>query len=275
MRSTQRWIAALLLAPVVLLSVAYLATKTDRFRHWVMAKERRLALLGDPEIEALPSMVWAHRGLRGPSAPPNTREAMLAAADAGYLGVELDLRWRDGALVVAHDADELGQPFSAVVSGVSSGQYLWLDFKQLSASLARECAQALRRQLPVSLRTRTFIESSSLQGLAVLRAALPGTRSIYTTRRWHWPRFSLGYVSLLHDIEQHEISILGLPAATLSPEVARALDGIGLFTWTTNDAGKLKQQQALGVDVILTDRLPTPNGPAGAHNGRRSETKEL
>lgn len=258
MRSSQRWIAALLLAPVVMLSVAFLATKTDRFRQWVVAKERRLASLGDPEIEALPSMVWAHRGLRGPGAPPNSREAMRAAADAGFVGVEMDLRWRDGALVVAHDEDERGRPFSEVVSGVSPGQYVWLDFKQLSASVARACAATLRRQLPVALRARTFIESSSLQGLAVLRAALPGIRSIYTTHPWHLSRFSLGYVSLLHDIEQHEISILGLPAVELSPELASALGGLGLFTWTTNDPGKIAQQQALGVDVILTDRLPSP-----------------
>jgi len=256
MRPAYRWIAALLLAPAVLFAFAFLTTKTGRFRRWVMAKESGLARHGDPEIEALPSMVWAHRGLRGPSAPPNSVEAMRAAADAGFSGVEMDLRWRDGALVVAHDADEAGQSFATVVSGVSPGQYLWLDFKQLSESVARACAPTLGRELPVALRARTFIESSSTRALAVLRAALPGTRSIYTTRRWHRTRFSLGYVSLLHDIEQHRISVVGMPAAELTPEVARALGGIGLFTWTTNDPGKLGQQRALGVEVILTDRLP-------------------
>jgi glycerophosphoryl diester phosphodiesterase len=256
MRSARRWIVALLLAPAVLLSSAFLATKTERFRRWVMAKELRLARHGDPEIEALPSMLWAHRGLRGPSAPPNSVQAMRAAADAGFSGVEMDLRWRAGALVVAHDADEPGQPFAEVVTGVSPGQYLWLDFKQLSESVARACAPSLRRQLPAALRARTFIESSSLGALALLRAALPGTRSIFTTRRWQWSRFSLGYVSLLFDVERHGISVLGFPAAELSPEVAKALAGIGLFTWTTNDPGKLAQQRALGVDVILTDRLP-------------------
>jgi glycerophosphoryl diester phosphodiesterase len=256
MSSARRWIAALLLAPVLLLFSAFLATKMDWFRDWVMAKEQRIARHGDPEIEALPSMVWAHRGLRGPSAPSNSVEAMRAAADAGYTGVEMDLRWRDGALIVAHDADQPGRPFATVVAGVGSGQYLWLDFKQLSESVARACASSLQHQLPVSMRARTFIESSSLAGLAVLRAALPGTRAIYTTRRWHWSRFSLGYVSLLFEIERHGISILGWPAAELSPEVAEALSGIGLFTWTTNDPPKLAQQRALGVDVILTDRLP-------------------
>jgi glycerophosphoryl diester phosphodiesterase len=256
MRSAHKWFAALLLAPVLLLSSALVATKTDWFRHWVMAKEQRLARHGDPEIEALPSMLWAHRGLRGPNAPPNTAQAMRAAADAGFSGLEMDLRWRDGALVVAHDADEPGQPFATVVRSVSPGQYLWLDFKQLSESVASACAPSLQRQLPAALRSRTFIESSSLPGLAVLRAALPGTRSIYTTRRWHWSRFSLGYVGLLSEIERHGISILGFPAAELSPDVAKALAGLGLFTWTTNDPGKLAQQRALGVDVILTDRLP-------------------
>jgi glycerophosphoryl diester phosphodiesterase len=256
MRPAHRWIAALLLAPVVLISSAFLATKTDRFRRWVMAKEHDLARHGDPEVEALPSMIWAHRGLRGPSAPPNSVQAMRAAADAGFSGVEMDLRWRDGALVVAHDPEEPGQPFATVVSGVSPGQYVWLDFKQLSESVARAAAPSLRRQLPVALRTRTFIESANLPALAVLRAALPGTRAIYTTRSWQRSRFSLGYVSLLLDIERHGISVLGFAAAELSPEVARALAGIGLFTWTTNDPNKLATQRALGVDVILTDRLP-------------------
>jgi glycerophosphoryl diester phosphodiesterase len=256
MRSARRWIGALLLALAVLFSSAFLATKTDRFRRWVMAKELRLVRHGDPEIEALPSMVWAHRGLRGPSAPPNTTQAMRAAANAGFSGVEMDVRWRDGALVVAHDADEPGQPFATVVTGVSPTQYLWLDFKELSESVARACAPSLQRQLPVALRARTFIESSSLSALTVLRAALPRTRSIYTTRSWQRSRFSLGYVSLLFAIDRHEVSALGFPAAELSPDVAKALAGIGLFTWTTNDPRKLAQQRALGVDVILTDRLP-------------------
>src|SRR5690242_18019058 len=123
MRPAHR-IAALLLAPLILLASALLAIKTERFRRWVMAKERELARHGDPELEALPSMIWAHRGLRGPSAPPNSVQAMHAAADAGFAGVEMDLRWRDGALVVAHYRDEPGQPFATVVTGVSPGQYL-------------------------------------------------------------------------------------------------------------------------------------------------------
>src|SRR5689334_569203 len=103
MRPVHRWIAALLLLLLLLLTSAFLATKTDRFRRWVIAKELRVTRQGDREIEALPSMIWAHRGLRGPSAPPNTVEAMRAAADAGFSGVEMDLRWRAGTLVVAHD----------------------------------------------------------------------------------------------------------------------------------------------------------------------------
>ena len=222
----------------------------------MIAKESTLAAHGDSEIERVPSMVWAHRGLRGPLAAPNTTAAMRAAADAGFPGVEMDLWWRDGALIVAHDANEQGHPFAQVVSGVGPEQYLWLDFKQLSASVAHECSLTLLRELPAALRRRTFIESKSLEGLAILRAALPGTRSIYTTSSWHWPRFSLGYASLLYEIERHRISILGIPARNLTPDVATALRGIGLFTWTTNDLREVAQQRALDVDVILSDVRP-------------------
>lgn len=237
---------------------ASLIPKTSWFRDWVVAKESSLAALGDPEIEGAPSMVWAHRGLRGPAAPPNTEAAMRAAAEAGFPGVEMDLRWRDGALIVAHDADEQGLPFGEVISGVGPRQYVWLDFKALSASVARQCSAALLRELPEALRTRTFIESNDLDGLAILRAAVPGTRAIYTTSPWHWPRFSLGYASLLYAAEKHGLSVLGIPARELTPEVATALRGIGLFTWTTNDPDDLARQRALDVDVILTDRLQAP-----------------
>src|SRR5262249_2161188 len=160
---------------------------------------------------------------------------MRAAAAAGYRGVEMDLRWRAGALIVAHAEDEPGEPFTSVVAGVGPDQYMWLDFKALSEGVARASAPSLRRQLPAALRARTFIESSSLAGLAVLRAALPNVRPIYTTRSWQRSRFSLGYVSLLLALERHGLCALGLPAAQLSLEVAQALAGCGLFTWTTND----------------------------------------
>jgi len=254
---------------VGLLILAHLSTKTEWFRGRVIAKEAELAAQGDSEIERAPSMVWAHRGLRGPSAPANSTEAMRAAAAAGFSGVEMDLWWRDGTLTVAHAENERGQPFAQVVSGVGPEQYLWLDFKQLSASVARECSPKLLLELPAALRKRTFIESKSLAGLSLLRAALPGTRSIYTTSSWHWPRFSLGYALLLYEIEHHGLSIVGMPARNLTPEIASALRGIGLFTWTTNDPKKLALQQALEVDVILTDVRPASQSQHAL--GRASE----
>src|SRR5207253_2526683 len=52
---------------------------------------------------------------------PNTTAAMRAAAEAGFVGVEMDLRWRNGALIVAHRADEQGQPFAeALFTGQGS-----------------------------------------------------------------------------------------------------------------------------------------------------------
>ena len=48
---------------------------------------------------------FAHRALHGPGRPENSREAILAAVDAGF-GIELDVQASaDGAAIVFHDYD--------------------------------------------------------------------------------------------------------------------------------------------------------------------------
>jgi glycerophosphoryl diester phosphodiesterase len=50
-----------------------------------------------------PPLVYGHRGVRG-DAPENTMAAFSMAADAGAVGVELDVRsCQSGELVVCHD----------------------------------------------------------------------------------------------------------------------------------------------------------------------------
>lgn len=59
---------------------------------------------GNPACAPLEGQVYAHRGLHGPGAPENSREAFRRAADRGF-GVELDVHLlADGSLAVMHDS---------------------------------------------------------------------------------------------------------------------------------------------------------------------------
>ena len=60
--------------------------------------------MSPPPPTALLARPIAHRGLHGPGAPENSREAIRAAAEAGY-GIEIDVQLTaDGRAAVFHDA---------------------------------------------------------------------------------------------------------------------------------------------------------------------------
>lgn len=59
---------------------------------------------GNPACAPLEGQVYAHRGLHGPGAPENSREAFRRAAARGF-GAELDVHLlADGGLAVMHDS---------------------------------------------------------------------------------------------------------------------------------------------------------------------------
>ncbi len=228
------------------------------FRSYILSCESELAALADPQIEALPPMIWAHRGGRSKKAAPNSPAAMRAANRAGYVGVEMDVWARDEGLIVAHYRDQPGEQLAKVIAAVGPEQFVWLDFKALSGDIARKSAPLLAKALPENKRTQIFIESASLEALDHLRRAVPGVRAIYTPPFWRRIRFSPGYALALRDIKRHHISVVGWPARDLDDETAQALRGIGLFTFTINKPADMERLKRLGVDVILTDRIREP-----------------
>jgi glycerophosphoryl diester phosphodiesterase len=212
-----------------------------------------------------------HRGVRG-SLPENSLAAFEAALEAGLDGVELDVqRSADGVLVVYHDFE---MPSGAAVSSLKletlqtldpnipslksvlelaaryPGTLLNLEIKARGVrthGLERELAQLVRA---TNLADRVIVSSFRPLSLLKLRLAAPELRVglLFAPDLPWWLRSGLSagllHVDALHPHESQVDERL----------IARARRrGLLVNTWTVNDAARVRELLALGVDGIIAD----------------------
>jgi len=218
------------------------------------------------------TLVLAHRGYTG-SAVENTLEAFAEARRLGADGVELDVRRSaDGALVVHHDAvipgagavAELGArelpphvPLLPDALGVCEGMLVNVEIKNLPGDPGYDPDEA------VSVATAaTIVECGWADGVIVSSFNAPSIDAVRNAE----PRLRVGW-------------LLGPgadPAASVSPAAeagyralhpfvaqvnARLVDqahaaGLAVNVWTVNPDSTLREMVGLGVDAVITDRLP-------------------
>jgi glycerophosphoryl diester phosphodiesterase len=209
-----------------------------------------------------------HRGAAGVAAP-NSLAGVEAALAAGLDGVELDVVFAGGRLLVAHSRAEVGAetPTLAEALSVPTG-FLLLDLKEagheaeLVAALrehdalerALVCSQRPRslraaRRLEPRLRTsrsyprdRTGAGERGLIPGPVLRAALATMRAALPVRIAGMLRRSGAEAATLHHLVVSRAVV----------ERCHAL-GASVLVWTVNDAAALARVEELGVDGLLTD----------------------
>jgi glycerophosphoryl diester phosphodiesterase len=221
-------------------------------------------------------LILGHRGASA-SHPENTLEAFAAAAAQGADGVELDLRrTADGVAAVRHDAtlpdgravhlltrDELPDwvPVLADVLVACAGFGLlnleiknWPDDPDFDPEhrLAEVVVDALRHA--GELRTKVLVSAFHLPTLDRVRALDPELKT-----GWLTIAVPDGASSLERLAEGGHAAIHPHVAFVDPPLVARAHQlGLSLNTWTVDDAARLRELAAMGVDAAIT------NDPAGA-----------
>ncbi len=250
------------LAAVVLGTLAVPALSAVFSRQWEARLERERGPRTPPG-----SKVWAHRGLRQNGAPENSHAAVVAAAAAGFRGVELDVWYSSEAgLRVSHNrtkgalALELPR-LEALVAREPELSYYWLDWKGLSPEVARAAGPLLSQALGKDgLAARCVVESRDAEALAELRRFVPELRLALHLGPWELPRWTPLWGLALRDVHRHGIDALSVAAAHVDAELRRRTEPLWLLTYTVNDASRLDELLALGVDVVLTDSLP-PGGP--------------
>lgn len=193
----------------------------------------------------------------------NTLDAIDAAADAD--GVELDVRRRDGVLVLAHDEDEeTGSTLDAALACAARyGLLVQLDVKEAGFEAAAAAALGAHG-------LRGFVSSPSPVVLRAFAAAEPGLPRALT-----YPEDRHGLTRLPKPLIHAWLALarLLLPyrlggllraasanAATLNVHVVSATAvraagkaGAEVYVWTVNDPAQVDDLAAHGAAAIISD----------------------
>ncbi len=214
--------------------------------------------------------IFAHRGCHGVPGPrENTIAAFAEARRLGADGVELDVRaTRDGALAVHHDrrVPGLGDitnvaaadlpddvPLLDDVLTACSGLRLNVEIKGGPDEVALVAALLVARGAgPGSPPPGVFVSSFDPRSLAAVREVAPRVPAGLLVDARTDP-----YLGLEH--------AAGLGCRTFHPfvtQVGTALvgaareSGLRLHVWTVNSDADIAQMGGLGVEAIITDRVP-------------------
>lgn len=211
--------------------------------------------------------IFAHRGCPGVPAPlENTIEAFVAATLAGADGVELDVRaTADGALAVRHDrhvpdagdvtnisAAELPEdvPLLGHALNVCSGLQVNVEIKGGPGEAVLVTCLLLERggAPPPGVLVSSFVPGS----VAAVREAAPKVPAGLLVDWRSDVRVALGDAVRLGCATLHPF-VTQVDAGLV--DAARAA-GLGLHVWTVNADDDLAAMGALGVDAVITDRVP-------------------
>lgn len=218
------------------------------------------------------TLVLAHRGYTG-SATENTLAAFADARRLGADGVELDVRRSaDGALVVHHDAvipgagpvSELGVhdlpaevPLLTDALAVCEGMVVNVEIKNSPGEPGFDPDEA------VSVATAAaIVECGWAEGVIVSSFHRPSIDAVRNAE----PRLAVGWLlgpaadpsgALEPAAGAGYRALHPFVTAVTAPLVERAhAAGLAINVWTVNPEATLREMVDLGVDAVITDRLP-------------------
>jgi len=216
------------------------------------ANRRRPVLLGHRGVPVL--------------ADGNTRASFLAAVEAGLDGIETDIqRTKDGVLVIHHDF-VVGL---RLISDMTLAELRELRPEVMSLEELLELLEPYGDFLiNLELKSIPGLEDGRAHETADMVATWTGKRRVWISSydsvallkvRESQPTIPLGYLFRVYDTSRMA-ELLGIEAVhpehrLLKPETLNRWHrkAFGVATWTVNDATRVKELAAMGVDVIMGD----------------------
>lgn len=210
-------------------------------------------------------VLLGHRGL--PTlADGNTRAAFLAAVEAGLDGIETDVqRTKDGVLVIYHD-------FVVGLRLISDLTYAELMEQRPEVMSLAQLLELLEPHadflINLEIKSIPGLEDGRAFETADMVASWSGRGRVWISSydpvallkvRERRPEIPLGYLFRVYDTGRMA-ELLGIEAVhphwqlVDGPRMARwHKKGMGVATWTVNDAAEARRLTGLGVDVIMGD----------------------
>lgn len=189
-------------------------------------------------VLAPPAGLWAHRGW---GEPENSAAAVAAAREAGFVGVEVDVWWKQGQLRVAHRHDDAETPLVEVLAPAGP-LAVWLDLKNLADAPVEDVVSAVR---DACAGRACWVESQDPAALAAVAGLAPELGTVLWLVEPPAP----------HTLYPLAVDAVSVPRRHLTDRWLAAVAPSPVLTFPVNDRGAWRRLRARGVTVALTDRL--------------------
>jgi glycerophosphoryl diester phosphodiesterase len=199
--------------------------------------------------------ILGHRGSPF-DAPENTLASFAAAAATGADGVELDVRLVGDRLLVHHDPvpDPVpaGLPTLEEALLACAGLIVNVEIKNLPTEAGWDPSErVVERVIPLvaPLGDRVIVSAFTLATIDAVRAAAPSVPT-----GWLTPG-GFDQLAAVATAAERGHTALNPHHSSVTPAVVDAAHAAGLavHTWTVDDAGRMRELAAMGVDSIITN----------------------
>jgi len=204
--------------------------------------------------------LFAHRGYWQENMQQNSIASLKAAHEKKFYGVEIDIWFCDGKLLVKHDRPNQGEILPKLEEFFlfkNEFEY-WLDFKNLYQGNAKDAFILLKNMLENcgTRQERVYIAPYE-ENCEVVKEILKNFQEIFPENNNfaavcdHQDRLQY----CINFIKSLDIKYTSIAYHLVDENLVRKLSGSTIFPWTVNDLDVVKKLNKLGVKNIITDKI--------------------
>ncbi len=207
--------------------------------------------------------IFAHRGYTINDIKQNSIESLRAALNNGFEGLEFDVWFVNGQLVVVHDKPENaeGLPrFASFFANCNKIKY-WIDFKNLDINNAREALELAKFDIKNSktnlqnIYFAPFIEKlvDAIPIYSIIREIFGNEAQVMALRCDEIVPENLQ--RYYQDLKKNNIKFLSVLHTNINENFMKIFRDVEVFAWTINDIKRISELDNLGVKNCTSDNI--------------------
>lgn len=209
--------------------------------------------------------IFAHRGFVTPTAPENSLAALQSAYENKFFGLEFDVWFLDGELVVAHDRPFENKKLAKFVEFLHYKNEIsyWIDFKNLNKDNVSAACEVLKRDIKdAEINLEKIYFAPFIEDLS---EALP----VYEEIRKHFRSAQImavcceikknDLVSYHNQLRKNHIKFLSIQHDNIDQNFVDVFRDIECFAWTINDLKRIRELEKLGIRYMTSDIITPKN----------------
>lgn len=205
--------------------------------------------------------IFAHRGFSPQKIVENSIDSLHAAYKNNFAGIEFDVWFIDGELIVMHDRykETKNSPKFRDYFYYHNKIEYWIDFKNLDKDNAVEAAELVRKEIVASnidLKKVYFAPyipnlKKAIVVYDAIRHVLPSAQIMALCQSIK--RADL--ISYHNKLKKNHIKFVSVKHEIVDSNFMEIFSDINCFAWTVNDIERLRELQKLGIKNLTSDNI--------------------